>query len=70
MNEQQFLEYDLSEIVFSIDDENSYKETYSKISDSISKFGFKVTANKFTVLQIQVNLVVKLVLLTKTNSQI
>ena len=49
MNEQQFLEYDLSEIVFSIDDENSYKETYSKISDSISKFGFKVTANKFSV---------------------
>ena len=49
LNEQQFLEYDLSEIVFSIDDENSYKETYSKISDSISKFGFKVTANKFSV---------------------
>ena len=40
LNEQQFLEYDLSEIVFSIDDENSYKETYSMIIDSISKFGF------------------------------
>ena len=49
LNEQQFLEYDLSEIVFSIDDENSYKETYSKISDSISEFGFKVTANKFSI---------------------
>lgn len=49
LNYKDFVEYDLSEIVFSIDNETSYDEKYSKIKDSINKFGFNITANKFSI---------------------
>ena len=49
LNNKESLEYDLSEIVFSIDNDNSFDEKYSKITDSINKFGFKITANKFSI---------------------
>ena len=49
LNEQESLEYNLSEIVFSLKDENELEDTYKKIKESIDKFGFKVTANKFSI---------------------
>ena len=49
LNEQESFEYNLSEIVFSLENENELEDRYKKIKESIDKFGFKVTANKFSI---------------------
>lgn len=49
LNQKDTLEYNLSEIVFSLENENLYESTYLKIQESINQLGFKITANKFSI---------------------
>ena len=49
LNQKDTLEYNLSEIVFSLENENLYESTYLKIKESINQLGFKITANKFSI---------------------
>ena len=49
LDTQNSIEYNLSEIVFEIDQNENLNSKFAKIKDDISKNGFDITANKFSI---------------------